>query len=178
MTAEAEFGQRPFAAGSLTGLRTFRITDAGALTGVVHKGLWGSGVNQAECLAPSGIINFLGGRQPLRGPDAPGHQLASLNCTCGWHAYFDGSNDYASQRWIMHNQYGLSGVIEGWGKCVVGSRGFRCEKAQIKALVVPQGHTEWPDGLLQTVRDRYPVLWFDNEGAALHEFPLTNAWKS
>jgi hypothetical protein len=45
----SEFSDRPFVAGNVTGLRTFRIDPLGRLTGVTHKDVWVPGENQAVC---------------------------------------------------------------------------------------------------------------------------------
>lgn len=167
-----EFGQRPFAEGTLRGIRAFSVTSTGGLTGVVHKQAWSAEVNVAQCMKPK--VSFF---VPSNGVERE-HELVSLGCACGMYAYFDGSNDYIHDRWHTHNS-AIAGVIEGWGKCVVGTRGFRCEKAIIKALVVPMGHTsEHLAEVLGQVQSRYPVAWFDSQDAALVEFPLTNAWSA
>lgn len=47
------------------------------------------------------------------------------SCSCGFWAY----NDYA---FAEHGT--VTGIIEGYGKTSIGTRGFRCEKARIVAL--------------------------------------------
>lgn len=54
------------------------------------------------------------------------HQM--LNCTCGFYAYFGGiRNPYRKQALI-------SGVIEGTGETVIGTKGFRCAEGRVLAI--------------------------------------------
>lgn len=61
----------------------------------------------------------------------PVHTLAGVTCTCGFYAYFDGLNDYKDPERI-------AAVVEGYGVCTVGDRGFRAAKAKLVALVEPK----------------------------------------
>lgn len=58
------------------------------------------------------------------------HQF--LGCSCGFYAYYNGYNEYLDSNAIV-------GIIEGYGETVIGTRGFRSQKARIVALapVVP-----------------------------------------
>lgn len=47
-----EFSDRPFAAGSLFGIRSFRVDSEGQLTGCVVERAWRTGVNEAGCHRP------------------------------------------------------------------------------------------------------------------------------
>lgn len=48
-------------------------------------------------------------------------------CSCGFYAYLNGFNEY--------NHYTrVTGVIEGYGETLIGSRGFRAQKARILAI--------------------------------------------
>jgi len=147
---------RPFAAGSLVGSRAWIIRDSGTLSGVYHRVPWSAGLNLAECLPTPGV------------GDGP-HELVGIDCECGFYAYHDGSNDYWQDR-VGWTDYRVAGIIEGWGRCVVGLRGFRCEKAEIRALVVPE---DVDDVLMGRIRSRYPdVPWFDTQAEAVAAFPL------
>jgi hypothetical protein len=57
-------------------------------------------------------------------------------CTCGFYAYLRGCNDYLERAEGVQPLIG--GVIRGWGRTVVGTRGFRTERAEILALYVPR----------------------------------------
>lgn len=58
----------------------------------------------------------------------------SVDCTCGFYACLTPENEYASPLftdWLSM----VEGIIQGYGKVVVGSLGFRSEFAEIVALV-------------------------------------------
>lgn len=122
----SDFSDRPFAAGSVFGLRSFRpateLDLPGPLVGV-RGNPWGPGENSAECLR--GPSDWLSGSPSSTEP----HRAGIHGCSCGFYAYFDGSND-AGMFWIIR----IPAVIEGYGVVTVGSRGFRCEKARIVAF--------------------------------------------
>lgn len=162
---------RPFSIGSLTGLRAFLINDKGGLTGVAYRDLYSPEVNTAVChvepwwtpeTIPACYLPYI----------KDGHDFIGINCTCGFHAFFDGTNDYLHDpNGPMWSEYRIAGIIEGWGKYVVGPRGFRAEKARILALITPP---DVDSETLATVRRRYPAAaWFDTQDAAIAEFPLT-----
>jgi len=117
---EKEFASLGFAAGVVRGVRSFLVDDLGRLTGVSFKKVWLPGENQAKCYAESDghpeILDF--------GAHLP-------ECVCGFYGYYDGSNDY------RQSETTITGVIEGYGSTVIGSRGFRCAKARIVALHIP-----------------------------------------
>lgn len=185
----SQFSDRPFAIGSMFGIRSFRVRADGTLTGVVYQSRWHAGVNDGECrslnrgsyLARSGAsmaelswamekLNASLQRRVLlkKRPkpwSPPPHTIGELGCTCGYYAYFhDAYNPH-------HHPGNMLGIIEGFGVMTVGSRGFRCAKARIRALIV-----EHPDqGFdLAKVMPKYPdVRVFSSIGDALAEFPLT-----
>jgi hypothetical protein len=79
-------------------------------------------------------------------------------------------------------------VIEGYGRIVLGTKGFRAQKARIVALALPEGpsapdnaraHAVPADGPLAPgdgarIRERYPdVAVFPREEAMLAAFPPT-----
>lgn len=152
-----EFNGRPFVAGSLTGLRSFRIDALGRLTGVTYPKVFKPGENVGHCaaggemqmsLSRAIIRNFywsIGEARVASNPsDAPvslvkqpKHRVGQLDCGCGYYAYFDRGNN-------PHHQAGqVLGVIEGYGVTTVGSRGFRAEKARLLALIHPR-RSGWP----------------------------------
>lgn len=146
-----EFSGINYGVGVVRGVRSFDVDQYGRLTGVSFKRAWKPGENEAECLAGSGgfvtaAINqwitsisasyYPGGpvvpvivpkreQSPARGP----HSLDG--CSHGFYAYYDGSDDYKSDARI-------SGVVEGYGETVIGTRGFRSAKARIVALCIPR----------------------------------------
>lgn len=150
----SDFGDRPFVAGSLIGIRSFRAK-AGWLCSPLHTSdPWPAGENVAECGPGPFSLRFLADAE---------HQVAGMNCSCGFYAYFDlDHNPY-------HSRSNILGLIEGYGVATVGSRGFRCEKARLVAIVLEPG--VYPD---DTVWANYPeVPSFRTVEAAVAEFPLT-----
>jgi hypothetical protein len=145
-----------FAVGSLRGVRTWSVDRLGRLTGVSYTQVWTPGENTASCrigdlggLSTSGqIIRTV---SPLDDPVVQtmrslAYAMAanagassktrescsrlSPDCTCGFYAYHDGVADYHPI------SYCIEGIIDGYGLTTVGTRGFRCEKARIVALLI------------------------------------------
>ncbi|AKU15781.1 hypothetical protein [Luteipulveratus mongoliensis] len=231
----SDFSDRPFAAGSMFGLRAFRVDGLGRLTGVSHQSVWTPGENVAECLQDRAVniyarlqadlFNSLYGAggysihttppptssstrfwssswpssrtspaalrqqadqaqrraqalidaEQAENAEESMHTVAALDCKCGFYAYFDGSADYYET--ARDEGVALAAVIEGYGVCTTGSRGFRASKARIVALIVPPAYIE--DDLRTSIRVRkvlrnypdVPVYASDTEAIAAH--PLT-----
>lgn len=120
----SDFSDRPFSAGSVFGLRSFRPAPEPAQSLVGVRGVpWGYGENTAQCLRMP--VDWWSGSPT----SAELHRAGIHACTCGFYAYFDGSND-AGEFWVTR----IPAVIEGYGVVTIGSRGFRCEKARIVAF--------------------------------------------
>jgi len=123
-----DFSTRPFVAGALTGIRSFKVADGGQLTGVMHPHDFNPGVNVADCcIRHSGAFAMTVCGQRHKPP--ANHRPGTLTCTCGFYAYFDRG----------HNQFNYPGnvlaLIEGFGLMSVGARGFRAEKARLVAFI-------------------------------------------
>lgn len=84
----------------------------------VAGGAWQPGVNHAKCK------NF-----PEHVPPVEYDEARKSECGCGFWAYW-GLTD---KDW--HDALPVFGIVEGTGRTLIGSKGFRCEKAQILALV-------------------------------------------
>lgn len=147
MSRRKSYGARPFAAGSLRGIRAFQMWDGG-LIGPAYPQKWVPGENIARC--PTGSMNFhmslmtyqwnvttwkigrpWGNPEPVP-PEVPhrpvvGHDVGSMACTCGFYGYHIGGMTRTPMSTI-------GGIIEGYGVCTVGALGFRCSKARIMAL--------------------------------------------
>jgi hypothetical protein len=141
MTGEGtrdQFAGMGFAVGSLIGSRSFSVTPDGWLTGYIRPQKWLPGVNEALCLNQGQACGFTpdaGGEHThsmaCRGPKPCGKDVPNLLCQCGFYAYFDGSLNYGAEPTT------LSGIVEGFGHVLRGSRGFRCRKARVLALFIP-----------------------------------------
>lgn len=146
---------------------------------------WGNGTNRAVCLRAGSAS---ASRQHLNG-------IMRQNCGCGFWAYCgDGKHTRPA-----HNDI-IWAVIQGWGRMIVGPKGFRAQRARIVALTFPIVSKErpfetqlqrwrfnsgrYPDGIehvtdqeqiTAAIRKAYPApAWFDSVDAMLAEFPLTN----
>lgn len=181
----SEFSDRPFVAGSLFGLRAFSVDGLGRLTGPACGGIFKPGENEAECRkgtsSPFGMLRMptfhhyydldvaLGiapkKKKPEPPPEPPVHTVAGLDCTCGYFAYFDGRNDYKDPT-------RLAAIIEGYGICTVGTRGFRASKARLLAIVIPG--RKFPKAQFDLVARNYPdVEMYESKAAALAAHPLS-----
>jgi hypothetical protein len=168
----------PLAAGSVTGVRLWHVdmTSAeavahgtavpveGLLTGV-FGGAWRRGENVAVC----------GGS----GPDAPPcHRdlVPTPGCGCGFWAYW-------ALRYAWRCDYywrgDVVGVIQGYGRTRLGTRGCRCGKARILGLHVrPAGTDGRPRGLhhhdlAEILENHYGVPCYPTLAELLAAHPLT-----
>jgi hypothetical protein len=97
------------ALGHVTGVRGFKVDDLGRLTGVTIREVFRPGPNTATCVNGCGTKNL-------------------ANCSCGYYAYFgqDGEKYFYSAE--------IGAIIRGYGRTIVGTKGFRAEKADLLAL--------------------------------------------
>lgn len=74
--------------------------------------------------------------------------ISQPSCTCGFYAY---NNQESLIRNSYTNDSAVFGLIKGYGKVTIGTKGFRAEKADIVALSRPVGFrsrgTEYPLGM-------------------------------
>lgn len=179
-----DFGEIPFVAGALTGRRAFQIKpdkqrDGVSLVGAVQTGwIWHTDrENVAEC--HKGLGSFHAGMTTGH----PGHKVASMDCRCGFYAYAQETPDTLTYRNFFYGGFGVEGVIFGYGRAVAGSLGFRCAKARVLALVVPDtfpegvDEDEYLDMLAAAQRKYHQVRWYGTFDAAVRDFPLTAAGK-
>jgi hypothetical protein len=152
-----EFGARKHKLGSLYGLRAWRAVDTRLLPVTSAPYTWLTGTNTALCMTEQ-----LSGRQQ---PD--NHELIALNCGCGFWAYYTG-------RVLQHYPAGqtVMGIIEGFGRVVVGTLGFRCEYAIIRCLIAPETNSRVKD--FPTLADHYQLPVYATAEAALRDWPLTD----
>lgn len=168
----------------VTGLRNWRIDKFGRLTGVTFRdAVWTPGENTATCLrndSADGVLTqimlqlqlqqqsyFWGksGQPPVQIETVrrdDGHDMEK--CPHGFYAYYDGSRDY-------HEKGDVTGIIQGYGETLVGTRGFRCAKARILAI-------KFSGSINESVRSRicaaYPdVAVFRSLNDMLAEYPTS-----
>lgn len=139
--SSSEFSGMGLAIEPVRGVRAFEVDTLGRLTGVTYKSVWRPGENTSECRRlsaddPASVFWLVTASPmpPVLSGD-PGETERShdmTKCKCGFYAYYDGSSDY-------HTPDRINAVVEGWGQTVIGTRGFRAEKARILALHIPGG---------------------------------------
>ena len=167
----------PLAAGSVTGVRLWHVDMAsaeaavngtavpaeGLLTGV-FGGVWGRAENVAAC----------GGSQGS--PPCPGDLVPAPECGCGFWAYW-------ALRYAWRCDYywrgEVIGVIQGYGRTRIGTRGCRCRKARILGLHVrPADPDSQPRGLhhrdvAEVLGSYYSVPCYPSLAEMLAAHPLT-----
>ena len=167
----------PLAAGSVTGVRLWHVdmtaaeavlsgTPArvdGLLTGV-FGGVWRRGENMAVC----------GGGQGF--PACQGDLVPAPGCGCGFWAYW--ALRYA-WRCDYYWRAEVIGVIQGYGRTRIGTRGCRCGKARIVGLHVrPADPDGEPEGLphhdvTEVLASYYGVPCYPSLAEMLSAHPLT-----
>lgn len=190
-----------FAAGEVYGLRSWRVDSKGRLRArnIDNVAPWTPGVNLADCsqiatvraLDPSGSERQLVGMFYAPGFDGfyatwsdgatekiefltsrPGdlslHAPPNDECGCGFYAYF------TPEHWENPEHIRLvHGVIKGYGRTLLGSKGFRSEKAEIAALLIPPGL----DRRAKEITSAYPDVPILPTLEALKEFaPFTDQY--
>jgi hypothetical protein len=92
--------------------------------------------------------DWLDMRQRPHGP------VPDESCQCGFYAY--NRLEYAEQDSIRYVL--ILGIIRGFGRTLIGDRGFRCEKAEIVALLDPNryGLNAFRERQAEQIRRNYP----------------------
>lgn len=98
------------------------------------------------------------------------------SCGCGFYGYQEGSCDYYTPG-SGEQKGAVGGVFRGYGKVVLGTRGFRAEKAEILALYVDaeallKSDNKIADSLIRMrLEENYKVPVFDQYLDLLKAFP-------
>ncbi len=168
------YGGLGFALGSVTGARAFMVNPDGWLTGLYYKQIWTPGENIAMCrkratmTSPYGMARTAG---PVddNAPAPPIERGHLAQCLCGFHGFYEGSNDYNTVKnpRTMH----ISGMVEGYGECIIGSRGFRCVKARIIAIQITPAVGAVFD---KVIRNYASIPMFSTFADMVAEFPPNN----
>jgi hypothetical protein len=127
----------PLVPGGLRGYREWTVT-ADGLRAVNFGYIWGPGVNVARCM----------GRWITPGPPMR-HEAPDAGCACGLYARYE----------LVGCSLNATGVIEASGRVILGTRGFRAEKAKIVALCIEDDvykHPPWDPSI--QVFDRIPDM--------------------
>lgn len=167
------------AIGSIFGVRAFRIDRLDRLTALQFAYRWTPGENVAKCLGQQHTDECLAERAKIKASQvgsigfyfgsvvcpcpAPGDGQAlhdDEGCPCGFYAFVEDDERIGDT-----GAYGpiVLGVIEGYGRTLVGSKGFRCQKARIVGLTIPKGpkrnekFKQWRRKRQQILADLYDV---------------------
>lgn len=140
----------PFAVGTVRGVRAWRVSYQGLLRPLhVTADPWEPGENHAQCMAGLAARLYPEMRRPGE------HETPDENCKCGFYAYHeDRGIPPVDIAYAMMERSIIAGVIEGYGRTLIGERGFRCEKARIVKLTPWDGHTS-PE-VVERVHQNYP----------------------
>lgn len=136
--------------GAARGRRAFHLGPDGWLRGVTYRVPWEPGENVARCMVtkyqpiePQRRMPNIGGWVYKDGvPEleaAPGFVPTPCNgmekdCTCGFYAYHRGNETYMA---VVPDGLRVEGVVEAYGKVVMGPLGFRAQKARVLAVCLP-----------------------------------------
>lgn len=167
--SQEDFSDFGFSLGVVRGARTWHAVGldelglTGQLTGLYYRQPWHPGENVAQCrrIERDHIGAMFGrpGRMSMipKGTDRdtvfpPIPKRKHMpRCKCGFYGFYDSSNDYYVSDARMTTL--VTGMIEGYGEVLIGTRGFRCSKARIVALMI---HPQMV--LHDFVRDLYPDI--------------------
>ena len=137
MADPKDFTSTEFAVGSVFGLRSWRLLSQGKYleSPVKHK-VWypDLDVYQADCNAYGNFHLW--------------QEIPKPNCECGF--YF-----YRPEYFIPCGN--VMGLVEGFGKTIIGSKGYRCEKLRIKALAYFPYETTYDSGFKSFMLHQYKV---------------------
>lgn len=154
-----------FAVGTVVGLRAWRYRAEHwggtppppdtPLMSVFRKYCWHAGSNAAKCLlapgqTPNSLSTLQGMPPSARGPRP--HDLEAsgglvIEHTCGFYAYTN-VDSLGSQ-----GNGPIAGIIAGWGRTVIGTKGFRTSTAKILALCVNPHYRQRDDAVVVEVHE-------------------------
>ena len=150
-------GSTPFYMGGCLGRRMFFLDHHGTLRGVTYRAPWVDGENVAVCYNAKFTPDLAAKPRPVYLYDSGGWGFPDTDgepgvlpmwratpcdgldpkCGCGFYAYHQGTIKYAAQGPGLR----VEGIVEAYGKMVVGPLGYRAQKARIKAILVPWSPT-------------------------------------
>jgi hypothetical protein len=171
--AGREAAEPEFAIGSVTGYRWWALPAPDPLDSPDYpdtvwawdllRGMhdtWDSGLNEAQCLS-----NLTGGAPPHK----PG-TIPDDDCSCGFWGYWEMQPRHSMGGSLLP----VLGVIEGSGKTLIGETGFRCAKAKIRALHLPDCglSPNWHAAAETRLQNLYPeATLYRVLGAMTREYP-------
>lgn len=182
-----------YVATHLTGIRSFKVTQAGYLTGVTMRSYqYQPGRNDAVCLNSNrqhrkvdpydnlvNVFMFMGGMASYRddrypniqpqypGPESREHDMKK--CGCGIYAFY---SQYHESALAWKRLAGVQGIVHAHGRTISGEKGFRSAVADLIAICLPTDNptfTGW-----ESLRLNYPgVEFWTSTEAMLEAHPLS-----
>jgi hypothetical protein len=153
-------GSVPTYLGGARGRRSFYLDDQGVLRGITYRAPWRDGENVAQCMVATRTTQFVPSRFspfiPAAGPpyvtagvsfpadpEAEPELLAGFawaqcegldrECACGFYAYHNAETAYA----LSGPGCRVAAIVEAYGRMVLGTSGYRAQKARILAVCTP-----------------------------------------
>ncbi len=120
--------------------------------------VWEPGENLAVCKHECGCFYS----HPSSPP--PDHLVPDEDCGCGFWGYWTDTKP----GWAT-----VTGVIEGYGRTLLGNRGFRSEKARIRAVHVIDTWYEYDRTAASKITSKYGVPAYSSIDEMLEKHPLT-----
>lgn len=135
MSSVSDFCGPPLVLGEIYGARSFLfVPETGELAAEYSPYVWTPGVNEAKHIVTAFSDNSCQDSK-IEILECPG----PVSCQrCGMYAYTEGRLEYGTPT------TSVLGIIKGWGVTQVGSKGFRCSKAEIVALYSPNSSLTKP----------------------------------
>lgn len=128
-----EFGNFEFTLGSVRGLRSWHA-DFGGLRSVSRSYVWQPGENVAHCLRMQ-LCDCPTCRAERDAVQAVSpHRIDT--CDCGFYAYFAPQIDVGTETYTRPSGVYSTGVIEAYGRTIIGTKGFRAERARVLAVAI------------------------------------------
>ena len=131
------FETRQLVPAAFCGFRSWQFRELGGqpvgVQSVTYHYDWVPGVNTATCMRRT-TAGVLYGAPMCKG-------LVSIDCGCGFWAFTGSPQQWFGGEGPRHPSGGYAwtcGTVEGYGRVVLGPKGFRCEKAIVTAFVRPR----------------------------------------
>jgi len=146
------------------GWREWTIT-ADGLRGA-QGGIWRPGTNAAQCLGKhAAMLRVLDHALGAAGLATPPHTVERW-CTCGLYSWRRPDR-------IRARSAKIAGVVESWGRVLVGEHGYRAQYSQVVAVCGPRrdvGDAPPSRDERVAVANRYAVPYFETLDDAIAQF--------
>lgn len=192
-----DFSGFDLAIGSVYAVRWFSVDDLGRLRGLHHRAIWKPGENVAECrkdedtgwaglrfsftsIWSSTTNTTTTTTKPVE--DEPlsehavkarvelKHEVPEPTCSCGFYAYAQGCDDSG----YAQVSDAVCGIVECYGRTIIGAKGLRAEKARIVALATDSEKVRrlYPDAKFYGTRRNWRLQRVSRRRAMLRDFDI------